>query len=597
VNRELIIFFWRTLRPYGWLALLGILLTIPVGSLDAAIAAFLRPFIDEAIIGKNLAFSSRVPLLIILFTSFQGICIYFSSYVNAWVGNRITVDVKKKLVHKLLRQSAAYFDGTDSGQVLMRFSSDAGTACGGLIGNLRFFLTRFFSSVSLIAVLFYNSWWLALIALAFVAAAFYPLRFVRKKMKNLVGKNQITGASETMFCNECHAGNRTIAAYNLQGQREEQHGKLMDEIFRVSMRMARHASWPSPAMHLVVSLGLAGVLCLGSYLVSTGLLSSGSFVAFIAALLLLYTPIKGIGNNIAGLQGSILAAERVMETLLLEPAISPTPAAPRSLSLKSGIQLEDVHFSYGENRPVLRGLNLSIAAGETVGIVGHSGGGKTTLIHLLLRLYDVDRGSIRIDGRDIRDIAIGDLRQSIAIVFQDNYLFSGTIRENILLGSPLAGEEEVRAAVDAALLSEFVGTLPAGLHTEVGERGILLSGGQKQRVAIARAIIKNAPIVILDEATSSLDNRSEAIVQRALDNLMRHRTVLIIAHRLSTVAAADRILVLDGGSVAESGTHGELLALPNGIYSALHAQQWARRQKITEENQGTSSTITSSTSI
>jgi subfamily B ATP-binding cassette protein MsbA len=570
VNRTLFQFFWRALRPYGWFALLGMLLTIPVGALDAAIAAFLRPCIDGAIARQNIAFAANVPLLIVLFTSVQGVCIYFSSYLNAWVGNRITFDTKKQLIRRLLFRSSAYFDGTDSGQVLLRFSTDASTACSGFILNARFFLTRLFSSLSLVIVLLYNSWWLASIAVAFVAIAFYPLRFVRRKMKNLVGINQTSGAAETVFCNECCVGNRTVAAYNLQGQLEKQHGELMGKMFRLSLRMARHSSWPSPAMHLIVSVGLAGVLGLGSYLVTAGLMSSGSFVAFVAALLLLYTPIKGIGANVAALQGSLLAAERVCEILQCpqqQPATDPQP-----LALRKGIEFRDVHFSYGPDRAVLRGVALSVAAGEKIGIVGHSGCGKSTLIHLLLRLYDVSAGTIAIDGRDIRQIPIGDLRQSIAIVFQDNFLFSGTLRGNILLGNPRASESELGAAVEAALLGEFVQTLPNGLDTEVGERGVLLSGGQRQRVAIARAILKNAPIIVLDEATSALDIQSEAIVRRALDNLTRDRTVFIVAHRISAVANADRILVLRDGRVAESGSHSELLATANGIYASLHGR-------------------------
>ncbi|MDR0678803.1 MAG: ABC transporter ATP-binding protein/permease [Puniceicoccales bacterium] len=578
MNRELIQFFWRILRPYRWLAVLGILFTAPVGALDAAIAAFLRPCIDGAIVNRSIAFTARVPLLIVLFTFIQGVCIYFSSYVNGWVGNRITFDTKKLLIHRLFLQNATYFDGTDSGQVLMRFSTDASTACAGLVLNVRYFLTRFFSSLSLVVVLLYNSWWLALIALIFVAIAFYPLRFMRRKMKGLVGMSQTSGAAETAFCHECHAGNRTVAAYNLQWQLEERYGDLMEEMFRVSLRMIRHSSWPSPVMHLIVSVGLAGVLGLGSYLVTAGLMSSGSFVAFIAALLLIYTPIKGIGTNVAGIQGAFLAAERVCEVLRRRPAVPLPDRHSQPLAFREGIEFRNVHFFYRPDRPVLRGIDLFVTAGEKVGIVGHSGSGKSTLIHLLLRLYDVSCGSISIDGNDVRRIPIGDLRQSIAIVFQDNFLFSGTVRKNILLGNPWANERELRAAVDAALLGDFVQSLPNGLDTEVGERGVLLSGGQRQRIAIARAIIKNAPIVVLDEATSALDSHSEAIVQRALDNLARNRTVFIIAHRISTVAAADRILVLNDGRVVECGTHNELLARRNGIYASLHRQQSSVRK-------------------
>ncbi|MDR2667703.1 MAG: ABC transporter ATP-binding protein/permease, partial [Puniceicoccales bacterium] len=559
MKRELRSFFSSAIKPYVWTALLGIILTLPVGLFDAAIAAFLRPCIDGAVGGNALAFSSMLPAIIIGFSTFQSVCIYFSAYVNALVGNRITLDMKKKLIARLLRQDSAYFDGTDSGHVLMRFSRDAETACEGLVANVRFFMTRMFSAISLVGVMLYNSWWLACIVLAFVAAAFYPLRFMRKKMRSLAGKRQLSGASATVFCNECFSGSRTIAAYNLQRQMEDRHGAIADEMFRVSMRMARHSSWPSPVMHVVISLGIAAIFALGGYLVPSGLMGSGSFVAFIAALLLLYTPIKGIGENVAGIHCALLAAERVMEALSLEPRIpAPVAKAAKTIEFRECISMENVKFAYGEGRYVLRGLNLTIRKGEKVGIVGHSGGGKTTVTNLLLRLYDVSDGRIAIDGNDIRQIPIGDLRQSIAIVFQDNYLFSGTIRQNILLGNPSASDDELQSAADAALLWEFVNGLNNGLDTEIGERGASLSGGQRQRVAIARAIIKGSPIVILDEATSALDNRSEAMVQQALNNLMADKTVLIIAHRLSTLAGADRVLVIDGGRVVESGAPNEL---------------------------------------
>ncbi|MDR1435887.1 MAG: ABC transporter ATP-binding protein/permease [Puniceicoccales bacterium] len=574
VKRELRSFFFAAIGPYAWLALLGIILTLPVGLFDAAIASFLRPCIDSAVGGRGLAFASSLPAIIVGFSSFQGICIYSSSCVNALVGNRISLDVKKKLIGRLLAQDASYFDGTDSGHVLLRFSKDAETACEGLVAHLRFFLTRMVSAISLVAVMFFNSWWLALIALAFVAAAFYPLRFMRKKMRNLTGRRQLSGASETVFCNECFSGSRTIAAYNLQRQMRKRHEAIAEEMFRVSMRMARHSSWPSPVMHVVISFGIAGIFILGGYLVPSGLMGSGSFVAFVAAMLLLYTPIKGIGENIAGIHSALLAAERVTEALSIEPKV-PAPASreAKALQFKGQITVENVRFSYGGERSVLRGLSLTIGKGEKVGIVGRSGCGKTTITNLLLRLYDVSDGRIAIDGTDIRQIPIGDLRQSIAIVFQDNYLFSGTIRQNILLGKPYASDDELRAAVDAALLGEFVDSLPCGLDTEVGERGSLLSGGQRQRVAIGRAILKGAPIVILDEATSALDTSSEEMVQRALNNLMRERTVIIIAHRLSTLSDADRVVVIDGGRAIESGSHGELVALPNGLYAAFHARQ------------------------
>jgi subfamily B ATP-binding cassette protein MsbA len=289
---------------------------------------------------------------------------------------------------------------------------------------------------------------------------------------------------------------------------------------------------------------------------------------------------KAIGANFSAVQGSLIAAGRIQETLHRRPAVPcEFEKIPPPLELHSGIRFENVSFHYREGQPVLRQLSFTIPAGQTVGIVGNSGGGKSTLIHLILRLYDVSDGRITLDGRDLREIPPAQVRQSIAMVFQDNFLFSGSIRENIQLGDPSANGERLLAAVRGAFLEEFIAALPQGLDSPVGERGILLSGGQKQRIAIARAMLKDAPIIILDEATSSLDSHSEAVVQRALDNLTRNKTVLSVAHRLSTLARAQTILVVDGGRIVESGSEKELLAIPNGFYRRLHGRQFARAER------------------
>jgi subfamily B ATP-binding cassette protein MsbA len=308
-------------------------------------------------------------------------------------------------------------------------------------------------------------------------------------------------------------------------------------------------------------------------MVVQNMISVGSIVAFMIALLMLYTPMKNIGNNYTKIQLCFLAMDRVAEVLDREPQIVNKPGAAPFGGVRRGIAYRDVQFSYEPDKPVLKGINLEIKAGQSVAFVGNSGGGKTTLVNLLPRFYDVDSGVIEIDGRDIRDIELDSLRDNIAVVFQDNFLFGGSIRDNIMLGKADASTEEVARAVKAACLDEFIDSLELGLDTQIGERGVMLSGGQKQRVAIARAFLKDAPIVILDEATSALDNQSEAVVQQAIENLMLNKTVLIIAHRLSTVINADRIVVIKDGLMAESGTHNELIAKEGGVYSMLYRTQ------------------------
>jgi subfamily B ATP-binding cassette protein MsbA len=557
-------------RPYWLLAVLGVVLTMPTGSMDAVIAAFLRPYIDHVVIGKSQLASANIPLLIIAFTLLQGCLIYAATYVNAWVGNRITVDVKRQLFHKLLAMDTGYFDQNSTGNVLFRYSTDVDVACGGLVTNVRSMLTRFFSILCLAGVLFYNSWWLALLAIGIVGCAFGPLRLIRQKLREATSAAQAGGAAATACYSEFFAGNRTVAAYNLQRHREKQFESTTGNIFRQMMAQVRHSNFVSPAMHLITATGLAAVLWLGGWLVTTGEMSEGSFAAFIASLLLMYAPLKNFGTNLQGIQGSMLALERIREKLATVPAI-PTAFtdAVEPLAICDGIRFEGVSFAYGDGQPVLSSVDFHVPVGQTVGIVGSSGGGKSTIVHLLLRLYDVGSGRITIDGRDLRELPVERLRRSIAVVFQDNFLFSTTIRENIRVGNLAASEEALQLAVRAANLLEFANSLPQGLETQVGERGMLLSGGQKQRIAIARAILRDAPIVLLDEATSALDNLSEAIVQDALQNLMVGRTVLIVAHRLSTITHAHRILVVDGGRIVEQGSHGELLAIPAGIYAGL----------------------------
>ena len=339
------------------------------------------------------------------------------------------------------------------------------------------------------------------------------------------------------------------------------------------MKITKRTGILSPMMHFIVSIGIAGVIWLGSYLIVNNQLTPGGFVSFITALLMLYQPVKSIGTNFANLQLSFMAMDRAFSMLERVPAIRSKPDAKKLEQVSQNIVFDHVSFEYLKNTPVLKDISLTIPVGKTYAFVGNSGGGKTTLVNLLPRFYDVNAGKVLIDGNDVRDLELESLRDKIAIVFQDNFLFGGTIRDNILLGREDIPEERLKAVIREACLDEFVSSLKEGLNTQIGERGMRLSGGQKQRIAIARAFVKDAPIVILDEATSALDNKSEAIVQQAIYNLMADRTVLIIAHRLSTVRNADQIVVIDHGQIKEQGTHDELVNRENSVYASLYHSQ------------------------
>ena len=303
-------------------------------------------------------------------------------------------------------------------------------------------------------------------------------------------------------------------------------------------------------------------------------MTAGSFASFVTSLLLLYKPVKNLGATLTNLQSTFVALGRVFELFDLTPHIETRKDSIPMRTLNSGIAFENVWFEYEENTPVLKNFSLNVAKGETIALVGNSGGGKSTTVNLLPRFYDIKSGAIKFDGVNIKDYDLNSLRENISFVFQDNFLFSGTIRENILMGKPDATDEEINLVIKMAHLDEFLLTLENGLDTYVGERGASLSGGQRQRVAIARAMIKNAPIVILDEATSALDNESEAIVQKALDNLMQNKTVFVIAHRLTTIHNADRIAVINEGELVELGTHDQLMTIPDGNYKHLYEMQF-----------------------
>jgi len=569
---------WPFVKPYWFRALLAVLMSIPIGALDAVVAWALRPFMDVVLVEKNVEASWYIPIAIVGFTIIQGGLNYFATYLNAWVGLKINQDLKRALYQKLLFLEPAYYDKNNSGYIVQRFSSDADQACSGLLDNVKLFVSRLFSSLSLIGVLIYNSWQLAIIAIVVLLCALLPLSQVKRRIKRVILQGVVEGSKIITNYNETYAGAKTIASYNLQKRSYAGFDEKLRTIFKLGIKLVQKTAWMTPLMHVVVSVGIAAVIGYGSYLIVNGVISSGSFVSFLTALIMLYGPIKGIGKNYNAVMVSFMAIERVVEILDMKPAITNKHNAKSLDKVDGNIVFDDVWFEYNTDVPVLKNINLSVKTGSTIALVGNSGGGKSTLVNLLPRFYDISKGKISINGHDIRDYSLESLRDKIAVVFQDNFLFSGTLRSNILLGKEDAGEEEINQALRMAYLDDFVATLEEGLDTDIGERGSLLSGGQRQRLAIARAFIKNAPIVILDEATSALDNKSEAVVQKAIDNLMKERTVFVIAHRLSTIQNADKIVVINDGEIIEIGRHEELLNIENGAYRALYSAQFKHKK-------------------
>ena len=565
---------WPFIRPYLFRAILAVLVSVPIGALDSVIALSLKPYMDIVLVEKTENSPTYIPFLIIAFTSLQGVLNYIATYLNSWVGGKINQDLQRHMFKKLMKMETAFFDANNSGMILQRFSGDCGTACAGLLENIRVFVARFFSSLSLVCVLFYNSWQLAIIAVIVMFFAFLPLSTVKKRIKNTIQRSVEESAKVLTNYNEAYSGNKTIAGYNLQPYMYRKFDETLRIMFKLSIKMVQKTAWITPLMHVVVSAGIGAVVWYGSSLIVSGQISAGNFVSFITALILLYTPIKGFGKSFNSVQVSFLAIERLVEILNIDPVVKDRENAKELKRIKNSIEFKDVCFEYKTGVPVLKNVNIKVKAGSNIAIVGNSGGGKTTLVNLLPRFYDVTSGQILIDGHDIRDYTLHSLRANMAEVFQDNFLFTGTIRENILSGNPEATEDDINRVLKLVYLDEFVSSLQDGIDTPIGERGMLLSGGQKQRLAIARALIKDAPVVILDEATSALDNKSEAIVQKAIENLMKNRTVFVIAHRLSTIKNAETIIVMNDGQMVEKGTHEELLEIENGAYRTLYNAQF-----------------------
>lgn len=569
---------WPYVKPVWFRALCSMLICIPIGSLDAVIALALKPYMDLVMVEKSIASPWYIPLGIVAFTSIQGGLKYLSSYLSTWVGGRITNGLKYDMFKKLLTLPTSFFDKRNSGDIVFQFNNQADIACSGLLDNLSVFTQRIFSSISLVCVLFYNSWQLALIAVVVLGCAFAPVAKIQKRIKSVMEKTVFADASIITEYNEVFNGNKTITSYNLQKHETNKFLNILGNIFTLRIKMVQKTQWLSPMMHVIVSVGIAIAIGYGSHLIMSNQITSGNFVSFITALILLYTPVKNIGNNLNAVQFSFFSIEKIFDVLDSTPEICDKPTAKQLLNINSDIRFNNVNFEYVENVPVLKNINLDIKKGETIAFVGNSGGGKTTIVNLIPRFYDIKSGSITIDGIDIRDYTLESLRQNIAVVFQDNFLFSGTIRENILLGNENATDDMINQAVKMAYLDDFIASLKDGLNTVIGERGVLLSGGQKQRVAIARAFLKDAPIIILDEATSALDNKAEAVVQMAIDNLMKDKTVFVIAHRLSTIQNANKIVVINEGNIVETGTHEELLQIERGAYKALYDMQFKKQE-------------------
>jgi ATP-binding cassette, subfamily B, bacterial MsbA len=522
--------------------------------------------------GAGISKTFAVPLLLLLALLAKNVLSYFSEFELNGIGLGMVRDLRRDAYDKLIHQSSRFYTRSSTGELMSRLLTDVEQiqfAFGGLLADFAQ------GALTIVFVLVYA---FSLNArLAFVVFVVAPVVLVgivenaRRLRRTSTSSRERIGEMGSLL-SETLRGNRVIKTYGMEGFEAQRFRTANDRYFRVSLRAVRIQAINSPLMEVLAGVGLAAIFAYAAGQIHGGRMTVGELISFLAAILMMYKPLKDVTRTNLALQLALSSASRIFELIDAENEIVERPGARDLPPLRDAIRYESVSFRYGED-PVLQDVHLEIRRGETVAIVGPSGAGKTSLVNLLPRLYDPTGGCVTLDGVDLRDATLPSLRRQISLVTQETILFDSTARENIAYGEPDAPAERVRAAAKAAYADEFLERLPQGYDTRVGEGAARLSGGQKQRLAIARALYKDAPILILDEATSQLDVESEALVARAVGNLMAGRTTLVIAHRLSTVRRADRIVVLERGRIVETGSHAELLTR-NGLYRRLHDMQF-----------------------
>ena len=569
---------WRLardfMRPHAPRIAVAFLLMGAAAGSTALRAWLMQPVLDRIFVGREGSLLLLIAGGALAIALIKGLADYGEAVLMNRVGQRVIADVQIALFTRLMRADLAYFHAHSSGTLISRFTSDAAllrSAAANVLGGIgKDTLTVIF----LVGVMFYQDWLLALVSFFVFPVAIHPIVGIGRRMRRVSANTQAEMGQLTTLLSQTFQGARLVKAYGMEAYEERRAAGLFERLFALIDRATRTRSRASPMMETLGGVAIAIVILYGGHQVISNARTPGAFFSFITALLLAYQPLKSLANLNASLQEGLAAAHRIFQVLDVEPTIRDLPGAGRLHVAGGEIRFDQVRFGYAPGAVALDGISLTVPAGKTVALVGASGAGKSTILNLIPRFFDVEEGCIAIDGQDIRSVTLASLREAVALVAQEVTLFDDTLRANIAYGRFGAATADIEAAARAAGADGFIRDLPQGYDTQVGEHGVRLSGGQRQRLAIARAMLKDAPILLLDEATSALDSESERQVQAALRTLIRGRTTLVIAHRLSTVQGADLICVVDRGRIVESGRHAELLAR-DGLYARLYAMQFA----------------------
>ena len=567
----------ESVRPYlAWIAFALVCMACVAGA-TAISALLMKPVINDVFVARTESLLIPIALAVIVTFAMKGIANYGQSVLMSFVGQRIITDTQHRLYAHLSTMELGFFHRMPTGNLISRFTIDINMMRAAVSNALTGIGKDFLTLIFLVGVMFQQDWVLASIAFIIFPIAILPIARLGRRIRKVTVNTQEELGQFTTLLEQTFQGARVVKAYGMEDYEKKRVQEIAERVFALVFKSSRIRSMASPIMETLGGVAVALVIFYGGSRVISQSMDPGSFFAFITALLLAYEPMKRLANLNASLQEGLAGAQRLFVLLDMKPEIQEKLAARPMVIAGGGLEMENVHFSYLPDQPAIDGISLSVPAGKLVALVGPSGAGKSTILNLIPRFYDVNAGRITIDETDVRDVTFDSLRGCIALVSQEITLFDDTVRANIAYGRPGASEDEIIAAAKHAAAHDFIMDMPDGYDTYVGERGTKVSGGQRQRLAIARAMLKNAPILLLDEATSALDTESERHVQAALKKLMKGRTTLVIAHRLSTVMDADLIHVIDDGKLSESGTHAELLA-KNGIYARLYQLQFSDQQ-------------------